>query len=1123
MFLDRVTAISKNRKNIILVLGALIIISLLFNFSSYSAENSFSSISSDSFLESSVAAQESEGIETSSSYSGSSLKAFYRFDSGFSDSSGNGQRMQYSSGGLYFDGADDYVEAGSLSDDLGDTFTLTQWVRPRPGNRYFINSAHDWIDSDGDGDNDVRGYWLELRGTEGQLNFVIGNGSKTVSLSGDGGWKYNEWSHVAASVSSGKMNLYVNGSKVAEQNIDLDFIQRDTPTYLSSHHAGNLPLNGSLSDIRVYNSALNSSQVSEVYRGEFENKNDLVARWLLEKNNRQIPDLAANNTGVWHSQSTEKVYAFENVSGNTVSDLSSNSNDGSLQNIVTASLGSVNRTKGRLGSGLDFDGSEALDIGVVNFTNEPHSVSTWVKTTDSGSQIVGQDANHINWEFQLDGGSVHFWMEDSSDADYNIIGSKTVNDGRWHHLAASYEPSTDEMRLFIDGELQGTTTFSNPQSPNVPTELANGDGGRLDGKIDEFKIYDGILSDKAVEGLYQKGLRGLDYNEDLGNSQVLDIGFELGNDSYVYDSSVTGGHGLVVNASSEPASECVVGRCYSFGGGNEYIALEKPVFDSSGMEEVTVMSWFKGTGTSEKIINSWDRSEFWRVGVHEKPQFHIRTDNGTLDFVGNTPVNDNEWHHLAFKYDDGVASIYVDGKLDAQTTYGSTFGRSITRYGFIGDGSEASTFDGDRCCGEMDGKIDELKVFTEALSREEIVARSQLNKQKDFSRYLSDDDVSPMIDLSFEGSGSNVYSSANLVEGISGTGYDFDGVDDGISTSSFTLDRDAATLSWWSKFDNASRRDGVFVNSEGDLSSILAIRETNIKAETNTNCNNFAVSGVDKSEAWTHYALVFDNKSAQWYVNGSKIGPTSYGTNGCDGNNTNKLEDDVTFSVIGENTGYGKNYKGLMDEVKFSSRAMTDDEVKNLYRTQRAGFPQPSMYEPHNLASGVLGGNSLKFSSENQVSSIQQFFRPSESFAVSAWVYNTESWGEDKGTIWQSSDGRIFLRDDPRGIWGDGLVFGWYRDGEPYAITPRENLAAEKWYHVVAVYNASSADYSLYIDGVEKKGTPGIVDESSSAPAILPTTSIQQIGEGNWEGQLDELRIYDGGLSSSEVKSLGFQ
>ncbi|MFB6114984.1 MAG: LamG domain-containing protein, partial [Candidatus Nanohalobium sp.] len=282
-------------------------------------------------------------VSTSSSQV-SVLRSYYRFDrpDEFSDSSGEGNQLSYSSGSLYFDGSDDYIEAGSLHNDIESTFTLAQWVRPRPGGRYFINSAHDWIDPDGDGNSDVRGYWLELRDTEGQLNFVIGNGTKTVSLSTTSDWQYNEWSHVAASVSTGKMKLFLDGEKVAEKSIDLEFIQRDTPTYLSSHHAGSLPLNGSLSDLRVYNTSLNESQVEKVYRRSFEEKKDLVAWWRYGENNGNVPDLIGNNTGVWRSQSTERVYSFENVSGATASDLSTNSDDSSLQNVLTANLEGIN-------------------------------------------------------------------------------------------------------------------------------------------------------------------------------------------------------------------------------------------------------------------------------------------------------------------------------------------------------------------------------------------------------------------------------------------------------------------------------------------------------------------------------------------------------------------------------------------------------------------------------------------------------------------------------------------------------------------------------------------------------------------------------------------------------------
>ena len=101
------------------------------------------------------------------------------------------------------------------------------------------------------------------------------------------------------------------------------------------------------------------------------------------------------------------------------------------------------------------------------------------------------------------------------------------------------------------------------------------------------------------------------------------------------------------------------------------------------------------------MIASWDRSEFFRFAVGDD----VGGNNGTTfvafdnccpihDWFGKTDVADDKWHHLVATFDGKEKRIYVDGELDEKIAAPTkVIGAGLSRYGFIGIGSEAAAFD----------------------------------------------------------------------------------------------------------------------------------------------------------------------------------------------------------------------------------------------------------------------------------------------------------------------------------------------------------------------------------------------------------------------------------------------
>jgi hypothetical protein len=162
---------------------------------------------------------------------------------------------------------------------------------------------------------------------------------------------------------------------------------------------------------------------------------------------------------------------------------------------------------------------------------------------------------------------------------------------------------------------------------------------------------------------------------------------------------------------------------------NNYIALNQYYQGDNSIAEMSASMWFK-TSASGSTYSNWalldfDRSEYFSIFVTGAGEigFSTAADSVTDMFSSASNLNDGQWHNVAVSYSltDGK-SIYVDGILDSTVAYDGAIGTNNTRYGFIGDGSEASSIDGDRNEKFYDGQIASVKLWDNAITAQEVQA-----------------------------------------------------------------------------------------------------------------------------------------------------------------------------------------------------------------------------------------------------------------------------------------------------------------------------------------------------------------------------------------------------------------
>jgi len=204
-------------------------------------------------------------------------------------------------------------------------------------------------------------------------------------------------------------------------------------------------------------------------------------------------------------------WKFDDGSGATAQDSSGNGYDGTL-------FGEPTWVAGQIGGALEFDGSNdyvELPIGslISSLTNSTFAI--WVDFSNEGG----------GWQRILDFGTgtiVNMFLTPRMGTDGLMrfaITIDTYNDedqttaqatlpSGWHYVALTINADENVHSLYLDGELeaQNTTARHTPSTLGETNQNWLGRSqyaadGYFDGRLDDFRIYDRVLTPKQIEDL----------------------------------------------------------------------------------------------------------------------------------------------------------------------------------------------------------------------------------------------------------------------------------------------------------------------------------------------------------------------------------------------------------------------------------------------------------------------------------------------------------------------------------------------------------------------------------------------------------------------------------------------
>ena len=434
------------------------------------------------------------------------------------------------------------------------------------------------------------------------------------------------------------------------------------------------------------------------------------------------------------------------------------------------------------------------------------------------------------------------------------------------------------------------------------------------------------------------------------------------------DESGNGNDGVVNGATLTEDRSGNAGMAYSFDGYDDKITVNNPNLPVSAM---TVSCWFNTTNSS-----GWQYLVTKRFSNSSSPWNSISLGEYSPDnsvFLPNTPetmvcgvlttnyqnqdpvfeglFNSGVWYQIGFIWDGEFIRYFVNGTVQGQWAIDGTMQYSnLPLYFGTSGGVDQTLF----------GSLDDIAIYNRALSEQEIqnlytgttpppCVSLPSNLQQGLVGYW------PFCGNANDESGNGndgVVNGATLTEdrfGNAGKAYGFDGETDFIEINSAILNQinnlDAASVSYW--FNTIESEEGSIwghhSNSFGSVGYnpglVSGAYNGTIAAANSTGCCAFFSNPVTPYSEWHNATIVFD--SNQPYESQIKIFIDGTLNTSITGTPNNSTGDGTSLFIGRRNTDYdtyGDYFYGLLDDFGVWNRALTPEEVQELYTLDACTF-----------------------------------------------------------------------------------------------------------------------------------------------------------------------------------------
>lgn len=517
----------------------------------------------------------------------------------------------------------------------------------------------------------------------------------------------------------------------------------------------------------------------------------------------------------------------------------------------------------------------------------------------------------------------------------------------------------------------------------------------------------------------------------------------IGSNHLVQTGTVNSVAGQIDNAADFPSS----------GGSKALNVADNATFSTGGETSFTISMWVKlhsrtGTqvfagkygGTGEYAVyyeHSFQRFVFSTYGSGSSNTYVLANQLGL-------PATDT-WYHITAVHDAAANTNKISINGGAFDTVGSVpepndTGAAFTVGAFNSTGSSFPAL----------ASIDDVKFWRSALSQDDAEEVAATEPSPLIAHWKFDEGSgTSAIDSTGNGYTGTIteaaYSSAIPPVAFNNPySLDFDGINDGVSTSLSLNNYAEFTLAGWAYPRTAESAEGWF--GANDVFEFLFNSPTELRCWTSPGAVNY--SFADDPEFlnnWHHITCIGDGENVILYVDGEEVARSAHAP-------TNNYGSGSNFTIGKGVQGGGDTgpFDGLIDDVRVYNRALTPEEMEGL-GTGGSGpdsqAPTVSAVVPEDDSMDVPVGAHLQIQFDGYNGSI-------EAGAGSIHVYKSED-----DTLVES-----IAANDPDQIGGSaGSV----------SIDLTDSLEPATEYYVLMDNNAfrDGIDNDLYVDGIVNKNT----------------------------------------------------
>ena len=511
--------------------------------------------------------------------------------------------------------------------------------------------------------------------------------------------------------------------------------------------------NGRMSDFKVFNTALSSAQVKQMYDDSK----------VIIPAGSQISSL-----DLWYSMAEGTGAIAYDGSGNKNSGVGQNFNNDEFLSGQTGApqlITGYNRPMWFSNAGSDYVQATSTSTGPL--ANQNYTIAAWVNPAVSPP---GADRGIFSYDFTshanpyyaiqvrlLSAGKVFFsWNDGMTYRDLQTTGDITAAN-TWVHIACTH--TSGSQKIYINGVENNsstrtdTITFYNQEIWIGRTNY----GAYFDGIINEVVVYDSVLTLAQVQALAATDANGGPLPPDpmsmSNSSNVVGYWRNDGNTTWT-DRSSNSSNGTVYGSPSallfkqgiNGSKNVHTSRdnqgfpllyqnngAIGFDGVKDYVNIT-PALEWSVFPSVTVSLWMQTdfTGAINYAFFSWANSSNsggLNMSVNSSGYFYVsyRDDawsTGSYPTLTSTTskVNDKKWHQCVFTY-GGDPTIYLDGVANGTASRNSAMTNISSELTYIGHLANHAVGNY-----HFDGRVANLQVYNRALSYAEI--KQNYNAQK---------------------------------------------------------------------------------------------------------------------------------------------------------------------------------------------------------------------------------------------------------------------------------------------------------------------------------------------------------------------------------------------------------